>query len=172
MKTLVKFFAVLTVLAFSFAPGLVRAQDAPPDNQGDQSDQGDQGASFQTFYDQLGDQGTWIQTDNYGYVFQPNVTDPDWAPYTDGHWVYTDVGWTWVSDEPWGWATYHYGRWCNINGTGWVWVPGAVWAPSWCAWREGGGYSAWAPLPPECGDGYAIGAGTGQASGRGRDGFA
>jgi hypothetical protein len=152
MKTLFKSLAVLTVLAFSFAPSVVRAQDAPPpppDVQGDQGDQGDQGASFQTFYDQLGDQGTWVQTDNYGYVFQPNVSDPNWAPYTDGHWVYTDDGWTWASEESWGWATYHYGRWVNIDGTGWVWVPGYRWAPAWVSWRYGGGYCGWAPLPPE-----------------------
>jgi len=31
-----------------------------------------------------------------------------------------------------------------------------VWGPSWCAWREGDGYSAWAPLPPECGDGRPV----------------
>jgi len=156
MKTLVKFLAVLTVLAFSFAPSAVRAQDAPPppDAQNappppdDQGGQSDLGASFQTFYDQLGDQGTWVQTDDYGYVFQPNVTDPNWAPYTDGHWVYTDDGWTWVSDEPWGWATYHYGRWANIDGMGWIWVPGYRWAPAWVSWRYGGGYCGWAPLPP------------------------
>src|SRR5471032_1889747 len=152
MKTLVNLFAVLTVVSLSSSASFVRAQDAqyapppPPDNQGDQSDQG---ASFQTFYDQLGDQGTWVQTDDYGYVFQPNVSDPNWAPYTDGHWVYTDAGWTWVSDEPWGWATYHYGRWANIDGTGWVWVPGYRWAPAWVSWRYGGGYAGWAPLPPE-----------------------
>ena len=109
----------------------------------------DQGASFQTFYDQLSDQGTWIQTDDYGYVFQPNVQDANWAPYTNGHWVSTDQGWTWVSDEPWGWATYHYGRWANIDDVGWVWVPGYRWAPAWVSWRSGGGYCGWAPLPPE-----------------------
>ena len=155
MKTLPQFLAVLTVLAFSFVPGLVRAQDAPPP--GDQGDQNDQGASFQTFYDQLGDQGTWVQTDDYGYVFQPNVSAPDWAPYTDGHWVYTDVGWMWVSDEPWGWATYHYGRWANIDGIGWVWVPGYRWSPAWVSWRYGGGYCGWAPLPPETLEGVGIG---------------
>ena len=146
-------------------PGVIRAQDevpanvpdaAPPDvspdaSMGNQPDDqtDDQGASFQTFYDQLGDQGTWIQTDDYGYVFQPAVTDPDWAPYTVGHWVYTDDGWAWASDEPWGWATYHYGRWANIDGMGWVWVPGYRWAPAWVSWRYGGGYAGWAPLPPE-----------------------
>ena len=141
MKTISHLLAVLTVLAFSFAPTVLHAQDAPPPpDQGAQAppdqgapppgDQGDQGASFQTFYDNLGEQGNWVQTDDYGYVFQPNVSDPNWAPYTDGHWVYTDQGWAWVSDEPWGWATYHYGRWANIDGTGWVWVPGYRWAPA------------------------------------------
>ena len=162
MKILSKFLIVSALSAFSFAPALVHAQvdpnsgsggpppgAPPPDYQGNQGDQGDQGASFQTFYDQLGDQGSWVQTDNYGYVFQPNVTDPDWAPYTAGSWVYTDDGWMWVSDEPWGWATYHYGRWANIDGTGWVWIPGHDWGPAWVSWRYGGGYCGWAPLPPE-----------------------
>jgi len=141
MKTLLKFLAILTVLAFSFAPELARAQD----DSGDDS----QDVSFQTFYDQLGDQGSWVQTDDYGYVFQPNVDDPDWQPYTNGTWVESDAGLTWDSDEPWGWATYHYGRWANIDGLGWVWVPGYEWAPAWVSWRYGGGYCGWAPLPPE-----------------------
>ncbi|MCE0523549.1 MAG: hypothetical protein LV480_11635 [Methylacidiphilales bacterium] len=151
MKTPFKFFVVALILSFSFAPSPVRAQDEPPPPPPDQSqdDQGDQGASFQNFYDQLSSQGNWVQTDDYGYVFQPNVSDPNWAPYTDGHWVYTDAGWAWVSDEPWGWATYHYGRWVNIDGFGWAWVPGYRWAPAWVSWRYGGGYCGWAPLPPE-----------------------
>ncbi len=126
----------------------------------------DDSASFQTFYDTLGSQGTWIQSSDYGYVWQPQVSDPDWAPYADGHWVYTDDGWTWVSDEPWGWATYHYGRWVNLDGTGWCWVPGYTWAPAWVSWRYGDGYCGWAPLPPDSfvgvdyfGDGFAIGIG-------------
>jgi hypothetical protein len=122
-------------------------QGAPPD----QADNGSGDANFQTFYDNLSSQGNWVQTNNYGYVWQPNVQDPDWAPYTDGHWVYTDEGWTWVADdsEPWGWATYHYGRWVNIDGQGWAWVPGYTWAPAWVSWRYGGGYCGWAPLPPD-----------------------
>jgi hypothetical protein len=186
MKTLSPYLAVVTVLTFSFA-SILRAQDGPPppdsqyappppqDAQGAPPDMGgtpppdqgggdDQGASFQEFYDQLGSQGTWVQTDNYGYVFQPNVTDPNWAPYTNGHWVYSEAGWVWVSDEPWGWATYHYGRWANIDGCGWVWVPGYRWAPAWVSWRYGGGYCGWAPLPPETFIGAEYGGGGGWAS--------
>jgi len=162
MKTSHRFLVILTAMAFSFVPALVRAQDVPPPPPppaDDQADQSDQGASFQTFYDQLGDQGNWVQTDDYGYVFQPTVSDPNWAPYSDGHWVYSDQGWVWVSDEPWGWATYHYGRWINIDGTGWVWVPGYRWAPAWVSWRYGGGYCGWAPLPPETFIGAEFGGG-------------
>ena len=148
MKALLHSLTFLILFTFFFAPGLVQAQDDP---------NADQDVSFQTFYDQLGDQGTWVQTDDYGYVFQPNVQDQDWAPYKDGHWVDSDDGWTWVSDEPWGWATYHYGRWANIDGMGWVWVPGYRWAPAWVSWRYGGGYAGWAPLPPETFEGAEYG---------------
>jgi len=155
-----KAFLVLTVCALALPASPLRGQDdngaaPPPDNAApaptadDATGVVDDGASFQTFYDNLGSQGTWIQSSDYGYVWQPQVNDPDWAPYTAGHWVYTDDGWAWVSDEPWGWATYHYGRWVNLDGTGWCWVPGYTWAPAWVSWRYGDGYCGWAPLPPD-----------------------
>ncbi|HYY31535.1 MAG TPA: DUF6600 domain-containing protein, partial [Chthoniobacterales bacterium] len=55
----------------------------------------------------------------------------------------------WDSNEPFGWATYHYGRWAHIAGTGWCWVPGNQWAPAWVSWRESDEDVGWAPLPPE-----------------------
>ncbi len=75
--------------------------------------------------------------------------DPTWRPYADGYWAYTDLGWTWVSYEDFGWATYHYGRWVRLADYGWVWRPGYEWGPAWVSWRFGGGYCGWAPLPPE-----------------------
>jgi hypothetical protein len=54
-----------------------------------------------------------------------------------------------VSEEPFGWATYHYGRWTRLRGIGWVWVPGEEWAPAWVSWRKSNDYVGWAPLPPE-----------------------
>ncbi len=127
------------------------ASDAPPPADTGSATAGDTtgNVTFQDFYDSLAKEGTWIQSNDYGYVWQPQVTDPGWAPYTDGHWVYTDAGWTWVSDESFGWATYHYGRWANFDGTGWVWVPGYTWGPAWVSWRYGDGYAGWAPLPPD-----------------------
>src|SRR5438132_1412444 len=46
-------------------------------------------------------------------------------------------------------ATYHYGRWTRLRGTGWCWVPGRQWAPAWVSWRESDEHVGWAPLPPE-----------------------
>src|SRR5207245_161040 len=80
-----------------------------------------------------------------GDVWQPGQAQSrTWRPYTDGHWVYTDVGWTWVSEEPFGWATYHYGRWTRLRNIGWVWVPGDEWAPAWVSWRKSSDYVGWA----------------------------
>jgi hypothetical protein len=107
-------------------------------------------ASYETFYTQLDRYGDWRETSDYGYVWQPRQAQSrTWRPYTDGHWVYTDVGWTWVSEEPFGWATYHYGRWTRLRNIGWVWVPGDEWAPAWVSWRKSNDYVGWAPLPPE-----------------------
>ena len=107
-------------------------------------------AAYGTFYRTLEPYGEWRETSDYGYVWQPREAESrDWRPYTDGHWVYTDAGWTWVSEEPFGWATYHYGRWVRLRRVGWVWVPGEEWAPAWVSWRTSKDYVGWAPLPPE-----------------------
>ncbi len=111
--------------------------------------------SIDLFYNNLNTGGSWIEAGDYGYCWQPSVavSNPRWRPYSDGYWAYTDVGWTWVSYEDFGWATYHYGRWARLRDQGWVWVPGREWAPAWVSWRTGGDYVGWAPLPPRYGGG-------------------
>ncbi len=108
-------------------------------------------ADYDLFYENLDDHGQWFDSPDYGYIFQPMVVirDRSWRPYTHGRWICTDRGWTWISEEPFGWATYHYGRWVLLSGRGWCWVPGGEWAPAWVAWRHGGNHVGWAPLPPE-----------------------
>ncbi len=105
--------------------------------------------SVDVFYEGLQPYGDWIETNDYGIVWHPRDTAENWRPYTVGSWAYTDAGWTWISDEPFGWATYHYGRWADLDQVGWVWVPGQEWAPAWVSWRSSDQYVGWAPLPPE-----------------------
>lgn len=112
--------------------------------------------TYQQFYDELSPYGNWINYPGQGYVWVPNV--PSFRPYaTNGQWVYTNLGWTWVSNYNWGWAPFHYGRWLNDASFGWMWVPGYEWAPAWVAWRGGGDYYGWAPLGPGIGINIAIG---------------
>jgi len=100
------------------------------------------------FYDDLAPHGQWVQTPEYGRVWIPNA-GPDFQPYgTNGHWVVTEYGNTWVSDYAWGWAPFHYGRWYQDRYRGWAWIPGRDWGPAWVSWRTGGGYYGWAPLGP------------------------
>ena len=113
--------------------------------------QGGAAVSFGVFYSSLGPYGEWIALDNGVYAWRPLDVRMDWRPYTVGRWVWTADGWYWLSDEPWGWAAYHYGRWYYDDFYGWVWIPGYDWAPAWVEWRYGGDYVGWAPLGP-----YAI----------------
>jgi hypothetical protein len=119
-----------------------------------QRTQADVEVNFDFFYNNVSG-GSWIEVGDYGYCWQPEVavSNTSWRPYTDGYWAYTDLGWTWVSYEDFGWATYHYGRWVRLADQGWVWAPGRdselEWGPAWVSWRTGGDYIGWAPLPPE-----------------------
>jgi hypothetical protein len=101
------------------------------------------------FYDNLASYGHWIQRPHYGWVWTPRSVASGWRPYSQGRWVDSDQGWTWLSDEPFGWATYHYGRWYQDPQIGWAWVPGTQWGPAWVSWQEGNDYVGWAPLPPD-----------------------
>jgi hypothetical protein len=78
-------------------------------------------------YEDLDDHGRWQDDREYGHVWVPNGVAADWAPYRYGHWAFVAPwGWTWVEDEPWGFAPFHYGRWAQVSSGGWGWVPGPV----------------------------------------------
>lgn len=107
--------------------------------------------TFGYFQTQLEPYGHWIDVAGVGSCWVPaQASDPGWRPYMDsGHWEFTDAGWYWRSDYPWGEIAFHYGRWINDERTGfvWAWSPAYDWAPSWVCWRYGGGGIGWAPLP-------------------------
>lgn len=109
------------------------------------------------FYGELSPYGEWIRHPRYGWAWFPRHVQAGWRPYSLGRWVESEYGWTWVSDEPFGWATYHYGRWAWDGQVGWLWVPGTDWGPAWVAWQQGNGYVGWAPLPPAVGFEAGIG---------------
>lgn len=106
------------------------------------------GISFNFFYSSLRPYGEWIQLDNDLVVWRPNGVSHRWRPYSHGRWSWTSDGWYWDSYEPFGWATYHYGRWYNDDYYGWIWIPDYDWGPSWVEWRYDDDYIGWAPLPP------------------------
>ncbi|HEV8195506.1 MAG TPA: DUF6600 domain-containing protein [Gemmatimonadales bacterium] len=115
-------------------------------------------------YEDLDQYGAGESDATYGPVWTPRNVSADWAPYRYGHWESIQPwGWTWIDDEPWGFAPFHYGRWAHMRNR-WVWVPGPVrrrqaYAPalvvfiggsSWnvSASFGGGGGVAWLPLAP------------------------
>lgn len=107
--------------------------------------------AYAQFETALAPYGAWVDEPALGRVWVPSVGEvgADFAPYwTNGHWVFTEYGWTWESGWEWGWAPFHYGRWAMVEGRGWCWVPGTLWGPSWVAWRAGRINVGWAPLPP------------------------
>ena len=119
----------------------------PNSRQQQQNQQGN--VSMQIFYDQLDPYGHWVHNRQFGYVWIPHV-GRNFYPYaTNGQWVMTDYGWTWVSGYEWGWAPFHYGRWDYDNNYGWFWFPGDEWAPAWVTWRSGEGFYGWAPMRPD-----------------------
>ncbi len=100
------------------------------------------------FYEDLLPYGEWFEAEPGMLVWRPFGVYDGWRPYSHGRWVWTRYGWYWVSNEPFGWAVFHYGRWSVHPRYGWVWHPGRVWGPAWVEWRYGDSYVGWAPLPP------------------------
>lgn len=100
------------------------------------------------FYDALASLGEWLEYKTYGLVWRPTGVDREWRPYTNGRWVLTEEGYVFETDEPWGWATYHYGNWLQTAEYGWIWVPGRTWYPHTVTWRANDDYVGWTPVPP------------------------
>jgi hypothetical protein len=131
------------------------------DQNEDRSDSGNYVSRDMTGYEDLDQYGDWSYVAGYGTVWSPRGLVAGWAPYRFGHWTWVGPwGWTWVADEPWGFAPFHYGRWA-AGANGWIWVPGPrmarpAYAPALVGWvggTPGFRFSAgvgvgWFPLGP------------------------
>jgi hypothetical protein len=117
-----------------------------------------------TGYEDLAHYGDWRTTAGYGAVWVPRAVPVGWTPYRHGRWQWiAPWGWTWIDDAPWGFAPFHYGRWCYLDGV-WGWAPGAwvarpYYAPALVGWIGRPGWSVsfaargfvgagWFPLAP------------------------
>jgi hypothetical protein len=107
------------------------------------------------FYDELKDQGEWVDYGDYGPVWYPTKVQENWRPYVDGRWTPSEEGYVFETQEPWGSSTYHHGNWMPTPEYGWVWVPGRTWYPNTVNWRTSPdseapdtSYVGWAPIPP------------------------
>lgn len=87
--------------------------------------------------------GSWVRVDGR-VAWRPRVRH-GWRPFTDGHWVYTPSGLTWVAATSWGYVTSHYGTWDHLPAYGWCWFPGSVYSPAWVYWYWGPTHAAWVP---------------------------
>jgi hypothetical protein len=113
-------------------------------------------------YEDLDEEGDWIEEPEYGHVWRPRYVVHDWAPYRYGRWGWVAPwGWTWIDDARWGFAPFHYGRWAFVRHR-WCWVPGPrhirpYYAPALVGWVGGpsvtvslsfGSGVGWYPLAP------------------------
>jgi hypothetical protein len=98
------------------------------------------------YSDDLDQNGDWVEVADYGWCWRPRGVEAEWRPYWRGRWGCYGGGMTWVSSEPWGYVTYHHGRWDWRAGFGWLWIPGVYYSPAWVAWNSWDGYCGWAPM--------------------------
>lgn len=124
-------------------------------------------AAFALFAAPLAEHGTWTEDPVLGIVWRPAQEEvgDGFIPYaTHGRWAHRRVSardpeegarvvdeLVWVSDLPWGWITFHYGRW-SLSPRGWAWIPGRRYSGAWVDWRVEDGrrpeHVGWGPTPP------------------------
>lgn len=103
-------------------------------------------SSLSSYARDLDDNGSWRYDDQLSrHVWVPYVST-DWAPYRRGYWTNSGSYMTWVSYDPFGFLTHHYGRWMWRASIGWYWVPGYRYSPAWVAWNWYDNYVGWCPL--------------------------
>jgi hypothetical protein len=82
-------------------------------------------STMQCYSDELESYGGWECLKYRGYYYwfwHPVYVDVGWAPFTVGRWSRWHHEYVWISAEPWGWCTSHYGDWVYLDGR-WQWTP-------------------------------------------------
>jgi hypothetical protein len=111
---------------------------------------------------QLARFGAWSVLPDGAHAWTPTKLPAGWQPYQQGAWSWNSPwGWTWIDDQPWGFAPFHYGRWLQSKGR-WTWLPGQwgatrpVYAPALVGWFGGPGLTVgdapavgWVALAPD-----------------------
>lgn len=116
-------------------------------------------SAVRLFYDVLAPYGSFRDDPRFGFVWIPakESVGTAFVPYaTNGRWTYRDEEGqgehVWVSDLPWGWVAFHYGRWTYTADRGWIWIPGRRYAGAWVDWRVPSAFGpavvGWGPTPP------------------------
>ncbi len=131
-------------------------------------------STMQCYSYELEPYGGWERLKYRGYYYwfwHPIYVDVGWAPFTVGRWARWHHEYVWISAEPWGWCTSHYGDWVYLHGR-WQWTPyihmgvsfpgirvadfhihfGISFRPHWhpgrVAWISTPLYVGWIPLAP------------------------
>jgi len=106
----------------------------------------------------LAGQGRWVFVGGVRY-WVPYSYRSDWVPYQNGYWSRADDDYTWISHDPWGWVTDHYGVWRHHRNFGWIWLPFADlrYRPHTVTWFHGDEYVGWYPYYDGYRDGYRHG---------------
>jgi hypothetical protein len=131
-------------------------------------------SSLQVYSHELEPYGEWERMKYRGYTYwfwRPVHVSVGWTPFTMGWWNRWHQEYVWISTEPWGWCTHHYGNWVNVYGA-WWWTPyihmgvsfpgislvnfnihfGPLFKPFWhpgrIAWVSTASHVGWIPLAP------------------------
>jgi hypothetical protein len=129
---------------------------------------------LQVYSHEIEPYGEWERMKYRGYYYwfwRPVHVSIGWTPFTRGGWNRWHRDYVWVSTEPWGWCTHHYGNWVNLYGA-WRWTPyihmgfsspgisfvnlnihfGRLYRPYWhpgrIAWISTTTHVGWIPLAP------------------------
>ena len=146
LKVTATFLAAALILVTGVAPVFADATDDTAD---------DAPVTVPELEAAVGPYGTWADVPGSGRVWIPNpaLVGEDFTPYvSNGDWMNGPLGWTFNSNEPWGWAAFHFGQWVFLPEQGWVWTLDEAATPEWTPaavdWRSDAGLAAWQPTVP------------------------